>query len=106
MDKTGKRLLEMSAPSVGCELKSIIQYYTRRSPDTLPLMYAKLGGVYTRGFLVGMSFALKLVEADGVPIDLDEVLYGWDEDAETDYTLEDIVRRFFLENPGYGQQQD
>jgi len=85
--ETGKRFYEMSPHTyMGHEVNSMAKYMM----DTLPAPIIALVEVYEgdmdklAAWFAGMAFALAMIDDNGYPIDLDEVLHGWNEDYEYD----------------------
>ena len=94
-----KRLHHMEVHSVaGNEVSSILKYYVENRPTIVIGLYKLYGDdiEHVITWFTGFSYMLGMMEDEGMPIDVDEALHGWDGDEP--YSLLDDINRWFRDN--------
>jgi hypothetical protein len=91
----------MGSDAGGEEVFSVMQYTMKHWPNGLVGMLRIYDGQLTPliAWCTGFAYALSVVEDNGVPVDLDEVLHNWQNDYP--YPIRAEVERWIQEHP-YG----
>lgn len=78
MERMSKRLHQMGAYSDGTEIESVKRYCLDNWPDAMiGLLYGFDGYVgCIHAWACGFAYALHVIEDNGIPVDLDEVLHS------------------------------
>jgi len=83
---TSKRFHEfpMNPHPTGYELDSVLVYFMRHNPNIISFLHYLYGEDLnaTVMFMGGFALALSMVEDNGCPVDIDEVMHGYDEGEE------------------------
>jgi hypothetical protein len=85
--RMSKYFYEMTAEPLGNEWSSMAGYMFAYHPK---LMLVTLNQIFDgdvkqlSAYLLGAAIALNLVEDHGIPLDVDEVLHGWEHDQRFD----------------------
>ena len=93
-----KKLYQMESKASGNEVYSVMFYMMKYYPHHITALYH----VYEdndnmlSAWFTGAGYALALVEDNGIPLDLDEVLHGWDGDRPFD--IGEAVREWIAGN--------
>jgi len=79
----------------GHELDSTCAYFMRHKPEMVSFLHTLYGDhlEFTTIFLAGYAFALSMIEDNGYPVDLDDVLHNWEE-GDRVFDLEGAIREF------------
>jgi len=80
-DSNSKHLYDfvLNPKSTGHELDSICVYFMRHKPDMVSFLYTLYDDdiMATVQFLAGFALAMSMIEDNGYPVDLDDVLHNW-----------------------------
>jgi len=90
-----KTYADMIAPiPLGCEWSSVASYMFKHYSNEILMLMFEFGFHNNveefHAYILGMTMALGMLGDNGIPFDLDELLYGWDHDEPFD--LEAAIR--------------
>lgn len=91
-----KRFEDMEVKATGCEARSLLYHWMKQCPDMLVQMIAYYGEAHTKGFAIGASYVLSAINDNGMPTNIDELLFG----VPDDWSFEEEFNRYVMENYG------
>jgi len=99
-DSSSKHLydFQLNPQPTGHELDSICVYFMRHKPSMISFLYTLYNDdiMATVQFLAGYALAMSMIEDNGYPVDLDDVLHNWVEEEECQQEI-DQCSHFDLE---------